>query len=249
MKLISNNSKPWNIPKNLEQAFSTKKLEELLYAINTIGNHNYFIMDFYAQRAIHTGFHHVTGYSKDIIERENEEFYFRIFPTKEIERMHQIHNANVKILDKYPINRRKDLYAIVNQIAYTSIGERIIVQDKAIPYQLDKNGNLWLALCCNTIAPSFSEESVAKAAVVDSKTGDRWVFAGGKLELTTSKILTDEERKILKWQTDDLTAEQISEYLSISVDSLKRKKRKIYDKLNVATSDAAISKAAQMGLI
>jgi DNA-binding CsgD family transcriptional regulator len=196
----------------------------------------------------HTGFYHVTGYSKDVVERENEDFYFRIFPTREIERIQRIHDANMKILNKYPINRRKDLYAIVNEIAYTSTGERIIVQDKAIPYQLDKNGNLWLALCCTTIAPSFSEESVAKATVI-SKTGDRWVFAGGKLELTTSKILTDEEQKILKWQTDDLTAEQIGEYLSISVDSLKRKKRKIYDKLNVATSDAAIYKAAQMGLI
>jgi DNA-binding CsgD family transcriptional regulator len=245
------NQMPWSIPKNQKASFSKKKLEDTLSAFNLVGENNYFFVDFVSKQLIMTSFLGLTtatGISKSVVEKHNHKIYSKVMTLREQKWTYQVYEAFVKnVFSRYPLQRRKDLMLFIDHTLQTTSGQKITLLHKTIPYQLDKNGNMWLALVC--AMKMDVKQNLHRAIAIDIKTGDQYNFVKGKFQLSTSKVLDQEDTKVLKWIAEDMTTEQICLYLDISESTLKRKKRKIYEQLGVTTSGAAIYKAVQMGLI
>jgi DNA-binding CsgD family transcriptional regulator len=248
MKLELNSPKAWKIPKDFDEIFHLKEIEKLLCSINRTGKGNCIIMDYFRQKLIVDSFLNskITGYSKDAVEKEGLNFHDRIFSRQEQDWLHQMHKAAFKIFYDYPVSKRYDLEFYYDLISQTSKGTELILHHKLVPLKLDENGNMWLGLC--SVTPSTSVRS-PKASIIDIQTCDKYNFVNGKFQLSSDKVLTQEDVMILGWLAKDLTTKAMCLKLGISENKFNRKKKKIYSLLDVQSAGGAIYKAQIMELI
>ena len=249
MKLDLRSPKPWKISQDCCEIFYMEEIQNVLKVVNRAGQRSYVIVDYFKQRLIvgPSSNSMITGYSKDTIKKEGFGFYDRILSKQELNWFIKMHEAMFKIFYDYPIEKRYDLEFFYDLLVQTSSGTELILQHKLVPLRLDQNGNMWL--CLGLVTPSTSLYNPIKARIIDVQAGDKYNFMGDRFELTTTKVLNQEDTLILKWMSRDVTAEVMCSELGISESSLNRKKKKIYELLGAQGATGAIHKAHLMGVI
>jgi DNA-binding CsgD family transcriptional regulator len=105
---------------------------------------------------------------------------------------------------------------------------------------------MWLGLI--HVTSSISTKT-PKASIVDIQTGDKYGFVDGEFQLSSDKVLTQEEEMILRWMANDWTTDAICLELGINENKFNHKKKKIYNQLGVQGMGGAIHKANAMGII
>ena len=241
--------KPWNIPKELDRAFSVKKIEKMLDAFNLVSRDMFFVADYFREKFIlgMSTAPSLTGHSVGVMKKDGFEHYRQILGEEEQEWLLQMSEKTLDFLHNYPEDRRLDLLVSYDSIAENTNGQDIILHHRFTPLQLCKNGNLWLGLSHSTIATTA--QISAKAIISDSKTGDTYNFIDGAYVLGKTKALTREEVNILKHLGNDFSVENICDIFGISESTLKRKKRVICEKFETNTFVAAVHKAHLSGII
>lgn len=189
----------------------------------------------------------LTGYSKESIEAKDIGFYLQSINRKETRWLKKINEEIHQIFYAHKKNDRLNL-EFSYELTSSTIGNReIILQHKIIPFELCRNGNLWLAL--SFVTESLSSVRTDMATVTNFANGKRYEFNGKTFVKSKDMILTDDEIAILKCLSNGMLEKQISEVLQISKSSLGRKKQRAYSKLGAKTSPEAIFLAQSMELI
>jgi DNA-binding CsgD family transcriptional regulator len=187
------------------------------------------------------------GYQKELAQSEGIDFFRRIMSGSRFALRAHREKDFFNIFYRYPEVYRRN-FVLLSDIVLEDISHNeLILHHKMVPYKLDKNGNMWLALCFCSAFPEKAEDS--RSSLTNSATGERYEFMGGSFVLSDTNILDQEELLILEWMAKELSAEYICETMKISESSLKRKKQKIYTKLGVLSSNGAIRRAQIMGII
>jgi DNA-binding CsgD family transcriptional regulator len=245
--------KPWDITPDMRRNFSEKKNKENLDLFNQINeSRGYFFMLNYAQDKLYLGhaqLYGITGYSSTYIESmSRSEFYTKILKPDEFEWYYKMIKQARDLVYQYPTNSRKNLELNFDLLTTTATNIELTLRHKIVPYKFDKNDNLWLGLGYVSHLPS-STPQIAKAVFTNSLTGEQYIYKNDKFFKTTIKTLTYDEILILKWTAEDKTSEQMCDVLHISESSFKRKRKQIFEKLNVQSTAAAVYKASSMGII
>ena len=147
-------------------------------------------------------------------------------------------------LRKKPIHERSDYYiSSWIRMKHTS-GKYVPVQHRMFYVGSQTNGSLWLALCLyNLNNPLLSSE--VKDAIVNSATGEL-------VELDKQKcneILSDREIEVLRHIKQGMSSKEISQVLSISLNTVNRHRQNILEKLRVRNSLEACRIAECMGVV
>ncbi|MBN1969868.1 MAG: response regulator transcription factor [Candidatus Delongbacteria bacterium] len=122
---------------------------------------------------------------------------------------------------------------------------RVIEQQQTL--ELDKKGNVWLALSILDISPNQNANENLKAQILNFKTGEFVPLLQSKLN--KNMTLTKREIEILNHVKDGKLSKEISDKLFISVHTVNTHRQKILEKLNVNNSMEAIKIAANLGLV
>jgi DNA-binding CsgD family transcriptional regulator len=157
-----------------------------------------------------------------------------------------VNEAGFDFFFNHDEKKRMDLRLSYDLKVKTINGTEFTLHHKLTPFRLCKNGNLWLALCHVIEVASKDTKNVN---MIDAVDGKKYNFVNGYFVLSKDEVLTYREKQILAMLAKDMTAEQISKNLSISLPVLNRHKRKIFNKLGVEKSTSAIHKAHTEGLI
>lgn len=136
-----------------------------------------------------------------------------------------------KLLTEYRINSRNGYI-------------RVIEQFKAL--ELDKRGNIWLALCLMDIAPVNDITSPAKFRLINYRTGELYSFPPRE---ETKADLSTREQEVLKLISQGLISKQIADSLYISVHTVNTHRQRIIEKLNVSNTAEAVKFAYDIGLL
>jgi DNA-binding CsgD family transcriptional regulator len=250
MKFKSYNPKKWKIPRDLERHYSPKKIEEELTLFDWASQSNFFIIDYHAQKMITslTSPASLFGQSKQLIETDGYNFYKRMVNRSELGWMYKMNEDAHILFYSYPESERRHLELSYDLIAKTKDKRPIVLHNKLVPYQLDDNGNLWLALG-HTRVSNF-QSVFCKASVVNINTGENFYYIDDKFVPSEVKTLTPEEMTILTCAAKkDMQIKQICDEFGISESTLKRKRVALLNKLNVKTMGAAIYKATALRII
>lgn len=249
------NNNPWKISAEAAKIFRKKHLKETLDLFNQLNANTYpgyyYMIDYTDNRFVLGDFSTqiTSGYSTNFLTKgSREDFYQRILNPSEWNWYLRMGKELRKIFFSYSQRTRKSIEVSYDLIVSNQIGKELILRNKLVPYQLDKNGNLWLSLGYVSFLPIHLPTS-AKAVIVNHQTGDFYEFNNKKFVLKKTKALTSEDIQILKWMSEDLSSEQICEYLKVSESSFKRKRLKLFNKMEVRTSAGATYKAHSLGLI
>jgi len=254
---IAITERQWSISKKQLDVYSVEKLEELLNAFNQMLNGQFYIVDYYRQQIIVSSSYApiLCGYSRSIAQKEGFDFFDRIMKQEKLEWIQQVNACVFRFFFQQPINERKNFEASYDLTVKMRGGKSHVLHHKVMPYKLCKNGNLWLGLCFATV--SASPQMKKKVVIFNKQTNKRYDLVNGNFILSNECTVTSEEVQILKWMVQGLPDKHICSLLNdeididkcISLNTFNARKRRLFKKLEVVNSAAAVHKAHLMGMI
>ncbi len=161
---------------------------------------------------------------------------------------------------EYALNVRKQIYSFLNLLNreekkdYKAIhrmrilninGTYIRVTEHEQVAALDTNGNIWLMLSIVDIDADDSKEDF-KSYLYNCRTGDVTHFSVSNI---LDEPLTLREIEVLRMMKNGDLSKEISDKLSISINTVHTHRQNILRKLNVENSIEAINYAKKIGLI
>jgi len=190
----------------------------------------------------------IAGFPTEVIRKGSIEFYNKILSDNEKEWLKTMTTEAGKILLGYDdFEMRMELVFSFDLLAINPNGTEVTLHHRLVPYQLDKEGNIWLSVCC--VSALSLTYKTAKACIDCVKTGERYDFVDGKFVPSRHRQLVEDEIAILGYLAQGVAMKQISGHLGMSLRAVERKKKEALDKLGAQTQAAAVYRAKDMGLI
>jgi len=240
----------WNISKKDLKAFCHQKMEDMLSSFNRACSGDFYIADYYHKKFIIDSPYSLflCGYSKEFVAEQGFAFFGTILKKENLNWIMQMNRVGYKTLFRLPVHQRTKAIISYDLAVITADGEDLILHHKVVPYQLCKNGNMWLGLC--HVSVSSSKTASDQAIFFNAETGERYNLIGGEFELSDTKPITKEDMQILRCLIKGFADKQtISQLGDITLSAFKTKKQRLFEKLDVNTSTEAIHKAHLMGII
>ncbi len=169
----------------------------------------------------------------------------------------QIHPDDYEIVDKagiaminfanaLPDKKMMFDYKLVNELRVMNAkGKYIRVVEQFQVLETDINGNLWLALSVMDISPDQQNET-AMSQVVNFRNGE--LFSPPMLK-NSMPNLSSRELEVLNMVKLGFYSREISDKLSISVNTVNTHRQNILTKLQASNSIEAVRYASKLGLI
>lgn len=114
--------------------------------------------------------------------------------------------------------------------------------------ELDKSGNLWLALSVLDFSPDQDLETPAQSRLLNFNTGELYHFPPKELS-QINELLTNREKEVLALLSKGFISKQIADKLFISVNTVNTHRQRIIEKLNVSNTAEAINHSLKIGIL
>lgn len=226
-----------------------EKHKPQLQKIADFGNSIVSVLDVYKKQHVFysSNFGAILGYSQQEVEAYGDYFMnAKIHPDdflgitkngltgfKLFFEMSENEKLNHKLINEFRMLNAENQYV------------RVIEQHQAL--ELDKQGNLWLALSILDISPNQNSNESLKSQVLNFRTGKFISLTDNNSEIATS--LTQREIEILKLVKDGLLSKEISDRLSISIHTVNTHRQRVLEKLGVNNSMEAVILSSRLGLV
>lgn len=138
-------------------------------------------------------------------------------------------------------------HRLIRRYRFKIFGEYKVVIEQNRPLEIDSDGCVWLSLITIDIAPNQSPPHRVDYKIFNYKTAD--IIAPVDTYLDGEPILSKREIEILRLIEMGLLSKEISEKLSISINTVSKHRQRILEKLNVNSSIEAIKYANAMGVL
>ncbi|MCL2412642.1 MAG: hypothetical protein FWC98_00705 [Bacteroidales bacterium] len=240
--------RPWNISERSLSVFCENELGATLRAFNRAGNGNYYLMDFFRKKIIVASPFSLIlcGFQKDLVVNKGLTYYQQIVCETEWEWLTNIITQMYEFFFLLPEHKRKDFVYAYDMTGITAKNERKILHHHVAPWKLCKNGNLWLALAHVWVSAS---KEAGSPTIWDKITGDQYHFISDQFVKVEKPSLDSEDLTILRWMVKAIPDKEMSELLSMSLSSFKRKKRQLFMKVGGNTSANVVHKAHLFGFM
>lgn len=185
---------------------------------------------------------------EDVLE-EGYNFYLKHVPEPDLLFLQQVNRAgfeffrDIAVQDraKYSISYNFHLYAKEPR-------ESMLINHQITPLKLDARGNIWLALCVVSLAPSTK---VGVAYISSCNPENRWIFKPqlGRWKQIEPIELSLNEKAVIRLSNQGLSVSEIAQQINRSEDSVKGYRKSLFAKLEVSNITEAISIATHRKLI
>lgn len=238
-----------SIPSELEYRIA----EWIIQAADAFARTTYqsiYIIDYYRK-----GFHYVSenplflcGESAKNVRKMGYDFYQKFVPKSDLELLLKINEAGFNFYYQLsPLDRLE--YTIYYDFHIEQPNKNhLLINHKLTPLILDKNNNIWLALC----VVSSSSNKGAGNIVIQKKGGKKsfdYCLKSNEWKSRSKFTLTRQEKLILSLSLQGYTMVQIAGKIKISESTVKFHKKNIFSKLNVKNIAEAISCATINNLL
>lgn len=214
-------------------------------AFSLATHHSVYIIDYYKQ-----GFFYVSenplflcGESAKKVRQMGYDFYLNRVPKDDLEMLLEINEAGFSFYNSIALHNRLK-YSISYDFHMIQANQQLLlINHKLMPLALDKQSNIWLALC----VVSHSSRDKAGNIIIS--------WRGGKIikeyDLPNHKWidrkkpkLSEKEKQVLAFSIQGFSMEEIADKMYISVSTIKFHKKNIFRKLDVRNISEAISCAS-----
>lgn len=233
---------------NIDYSFLESHIRSL-ELIARVENSSLTILDLYRKEYIF-----VRNQIKDIVDYNEEHadklgflYFYSIMHPDDV---CKVIDTNIKALEFYysvlPENRTD--YKIISEFRLRGKTAQYIriIQQIAI-LELDKKGNIWLALMLHDVASNQSENKAFQSSIVNLKSNKQLFFE--KSHLHNKNVLSKREVEVLNLLAQGMMSKEIAEQLYISVNTVNNHRQKIIEKMDVANTGEALSYAKKIGII
>lgn len=189
------------------------------------------------------------GESVDKVQEEGYDFYYQHVPEEDLEFLAQVNRAGFDFFRGIAISERSQYTISYNiRITQKDSREKILINHQITPLKLDSTGNIWLALCLVSLAPS-QENGIAYMTAANSNTIWQFSVKSGRWKQIDSITLNEYEKAVIRLANQGLSVGEIANEINRSEDSVKGYRKNIFQKLGVGNISEAIAVATHRRLI
>lgn len=208
-----------------------------------------YIIDYFRQNFLYVSPNpmFLCGLSPERVKELGYRFYLDFVPEDEQPLLLTLNKAGFAFYNDIPVSERKDWYISYDfHILYN--GRKILINHKLTPLALTSDGRIWLALCVvsaatHTDAGHIEMHRVGTSEYFEYNTvSRRWI----KKQMPT---LNDGEKSVLTLSIQGYTMSEIADKICLSPDTIKKYRKRIFEKLEVRNISEAIVAATNNKLI
>jgi len=230
---------------DLDYSLLTKHVK-LLNKLNVIEQSSISIFDLFRKEHLYlsSGFESVLGYDIAKAHLEGNEYFNRMVHPDDLVEAMKRGTYFLRLVLKLPAEERKN-YKLINEYRLRGRGGRYIrVIEQFQALELDRLGNVWLALCILDVSPDQDVSMPMRSKMLNFRTGELFDFPGDGREVKLAK----REHEILGMISDGMISKEIANRLYISVHTVNTHRQRIIEKLKVRNIHEAIKLAREHGL-
>lgn len=208
-----------------------------------------YIIDYYKLGFLYVSenISRLCGSDASSIKDGGYKFYTDFVPEDDLKKMLEINNGLFNRFNELPIEEREYYTVSYNFHIKNGIGYHLI-NHKFTPIKLTHDGRIWLAMCTISLPTSNKVGDVVMKRAGGSSYF-QYSFDNHRWVKHKEVVLSEKEREILSMTAQGFTIADIADFIDKSIDTVKARRRKIFEKLNVKNIAEAITYAQNHQLI
>lgn len=222
---------------------------EAIKSIVQIAYESIYVIDYNAQNFLYVSPNplFLCGMSPEEVMKLGYGFYMTHVPENELKMLLRINAVGFQFFNRQPKEERH-LFSISYDSHILNNGESVLINHKLTPLAMDRNGHMWLGVCYvsmsnNDCAGNIQVRKAGQSSYWSYEPAiDRWIEKEGIK-------LTDREKEVLMLSARGLTVDEIANRVHRAKDSIKSRRRAIFEKLGVSSISEAIAFAVNYKLI
>lgn len=257
MGVFLNESNPLQLPHNVrpqiedEQYYNLQPYIDSASAFARITYKSLYIIDYHKMNFLYVSDNplFLCGESVEKVQQEGYNFYYQHVPEEDLDFLIQVNRAGFEFFRGIAVSERSQYTISYNfRITQKESREKILINHQITPLKLDSMGNIWLALCLVSLAPT-QEVGVAYMTAVNSNTMWQFSLKSGRWKQIDSIVLNEYEKAVVRLANHGLSVGEIANEINRSEDSVKGYRKTLFQKLGVGNISEAIAVATHRRLI
>ena len=234
------------IPDNeirLPEELDYNRVDEYIRSAEAFSRSSYqsvYIIDYFRQNFLYVSPNpmFLCGLSPERVKELGYSFYLNFVPEDEQPLLLTLNKAGFAFYNDIPVSERKDWY-ISYDFHILNSGRKILINHKLTPLALTSDGRIWLALCVVSAATHTDAGHIEMHRVGSSEYFEYSIVAlrWNKKQMPS---LTDGEKSVLTLSIQGYTMSEIADKICLSPDTVKKYRKRIFEKLDVRNISEAI---------
>lgn len=208
-----------------------EKIPEIIRDANVYAkatNNSIYIIDYYRKGFVYVSPNplFLCGHTAEEVQKMGYRFYMENVPSKDLEFLIRINREGFRFFCTFPQEERHECMISYD---FHIQGEKkiILINHKLVPLRLAADGKIWLAMCI--VSLSGRKET---GNITFRNKDKRWVYQYGIKQWKKEAIkLTDTELEIIRMAAQGYKVEEIASITHKSVNTIKKHRKKILQKL------------------
>lgn len=243
------------IPDNkvkLQEELDYSRVDEYVRTAEAFSRSSYqsvYIIDYYKQNFLYVSPNpmFLCGLSPERVKELGYRFYLDHVPDDELTILLTLNRAGFSFFNDIPAPERKDWY-ISYDFHIINSGRKILINHKLTPLALTSDGRIWLALCVVSAA-THTDAGHIEMHRVGSSDFFEYNTASCKWHKREMPTLTEGEKSVLALSIQGYTMAEIADRIFLALDTVKKYRQRIFEKLEVRNISEAIVAATNNKLL
>lgn len=224
-------------------------LGQTLDSLSNLMYQSVYVVDYYRKNYFYVPKNPLVleGLFSERMQREGLGAFLGKIPKDERAKLFELHRAGFELFGKLPMASRRSCVVFCD-FHLVNDGFKVLINHRQTPLVLTEAGELWLALCLNSLSPHKSVGHAEFRIDRDNKVWE-YSFDAHQWHQKDIVVLSSEEKKLLFYAAQGYSREEIAVRLHKSVNTVKLYRKKMFERMKVSNITEAISYAAAYGLM
>jgi DNA-binding CsgD family transcriptional regulator len=221
-----------------------------LERLSEVENSSVNVLDLYQKKYIFLRSRYLEPFDDPSIEHDrNDPFYYGQFiHPDDLPKVFDSYSKTFEFFLNLPVEERRDYKLILNYRQRDKSGKYLNVLLQLVVLELDKKGNIWLALIIDDLLPDKILFEGVNRRVINIKSGKICLFQN-ELEQNKRTIMSTREVEVLGLVSKGFASKEIADKLFLSINTVNNHRQNILEKVRASNTSEAVIYARNLGLL
>jgi len=221
-----------------------------LERLSEVENSSVNVLDLYQKKYIFLRSRYLEPFDDTSIEHDRHDpfYYSQFIHPEDLPKVFDSYNKTFEFLITLPVEERKNYKLILNFRQKDKLGKYLNIILQLVVLELDKKGNIWLALILDDLLPDKISFEGVNRRVINIKSGKICLFQN-ELEPNKKTILSTREVEVLGLVSKGFASKEIADKLFLSINTVNNHRQNILEKVRASNTSEAVNYARNLGLL
>jgi DNA-binding CsgD family transcriptional regulator len=215
-----------------------------------VENGSVIVLDLYQKKYIFLRSRYIEPFNNPLIDHDPQDpmYYSQFIHPDDLPIVMDSYKKAFTFFLSRPEEERKDYKLIQNFRQCDKYGKYLNLILQLVVLELDKKGNIWLALILDDLLPDKISFEGVNRRLINLKTGKICLFKN-ELEPNKKTILSTREVEVLGLVSKGFASKEIADKLFLSVNTVNNHRQNILEKVKASNTSEAVNYARNLGLL